>query len=327
MEKQLPQIQKTTSDIIPYLQGSIFWYINSDSNSVSENSISNHMVMIIEDHNHRYYSNTYCQIPAVVITTSTKRSGIKIMTPALNEQGFRYALIKPYDIENVNIKYLKEYVGRVSDNILKRVLNAVSYHLGITNEEPIYEKLEPTEVDNSNIKSFNTITKRATITKTPYMPNYAIAEIKKSTNGVNEQVQNANLLYNKMSNRYDIEEKIGYWEVELDTAIKKIHSSTLDTFNSNKEIIRNENCAHIAKVLNISAATAKKLKEILKKEDELKELRLLKELKSNPKHIDFLTKPQALIFTKIDDEMLGKELSKPIQTIKTLKERYNRTFS
>lgn len=159
------------------------------------------------------------------------------------------------------------------------------------------------------------------------MPNYAIAEIKKSTNGVNEQVQNANLLYNKMSNRYDIEEKNGYWEVELDTAIKRIHSSTLDTFNSNKEIIRNENCAYIAKVLNISAATAKKLKEILKKEDELKELRLLKELKSNPKRIDFLTKPQALIFTKIDDEMLGKELSKPIQTIKTLKERYNRTFS
>lgn len=123
-----------------YNRGEMYWYINHDvkkedymKEGVDSDFLDNRPVLILSDYVDEYNSS----VIVIPTTTSSHRNGINITVKDGDGNDINTKLM-PMRIRTVPIKYLKGYIGKVSDDILKYAYKSLYFHLGENKEIPEY---------------------------------------------------------------------------------------------------------------------------------------------------------------------------------------------
>ena len=120
-----------------FSEGSIYYYENTtNSKKDYKNDDLNHDFLVsrpvfVLPSNHTPFD--LFSVNVLSITSSMHRAGIPI-----NINGNKKGKILPYAIYSVHKEYLTTYMGRVSDEMIHEVLQAVDYHMKRTDEIPKY---------------------------------------------------------------------------------------------------------------------------------------------------------------------------------------------
>lgn len=126
-------------DVTKFNKGEMYWYINKDvkkedylKDGENQDFLDSRPVLIISNYIDEYDSS----VIIIPTTTSSHRCGIdieiedkgKIMTTKLMPMRQRY----------IPVKYLKTFIGRLNDDILEKVYDAIDYHYGRSSKVPDY---------------------------------------------------------------------------------------------------------------------------------------------------------------------------------------------
>ena len=121
-----------------FVEGSIYYYENKTNTKkdyadkkLNHDFIVSRPVYILGSRDIEEDENFTVNV--LVITSSAKRIGIPI-----NIDGFKDGKVLPCSIRSIHKEYLTKYMGQVSDKFKEEVNNAVSYHLGFSDEVPKY---------------------------------------------------------------------------------------------------------------------------------------------------------------------------------------------
>ena len=120
-----------------FSEGSIYYYENTSrtkkdyyDSSINKDFLVSRPVYILKSNPISFDTFTINVLP---ITSSSKRVGIPI-----NIDGLKDGKILPYSIYSVHRENLTTYMGRVSDEMISSVRDAVQYHLGYSDVVPQY---------------------------------------------------------------------------------------------------------------------------------------------------------------------------------------------
>ena len=135
-----------------FSEGSIYYYENSThtkadyhDQSINQDFIVSRPVYILKSNPTPFETFT---ITVLVITSSQHRVGIPI-----NIDGYKDGKILPYKIHSVHKEYLTTYMGRVNDEMISTINEAVKYHQGYSDIVPQY--IVDYEVRQENINNLS----------------------------------------------------------------------------------------------------------------------------------------------------------------------------
>lgn len=138
-------------NVTKFNKGEIWWYINPNKDKEQycqfdedQDFISNRPVVVVSTYVDHYRSS----VTIVPLTTSKNRFGIMIDY----DNNTEVSKILPQQIRTVPTEYLKKYVGKLSDDKIKELDNSILYHLGLSDKQPMYVKIEKEFVKNQNNK-------------------------------------------------------------------------------------------------------------------------------------------------------------------------------
>lgn len=93
-------------------------------------------VLIIQEPEYAHWKSSVTVIP---LTSSPRRSGINIPPISCNDYiKHPYSKVMPYKILSINTKYLKTYLGTLDSGVMKKIDEAIKFHLGYSHKIPQY---------------------------------------------------------------------------------------------------------------------------------------------------------------------------------------------